>query len=61
MPDQYTTDTYYSLCVEILELLDYYIPEDPTWPTCWDGWREKAREKLSGEVVEDDIDLYLEQ
>jgi hypothetical protein len=56
-----TEQTYHDLCVEILELLDYYIPEDPTWPTCWDGWRQKAREKLSGEVVEDDIDLYLEQ
>ncbi len=56
-----TEQTYHDLCVEILEMLDYYIPEDPERPCCWDGWRRKAREKLSGEMIVDDIDLYLEQ
>ena len=34
------------LCNEILELLDYYIPQDDR-VTCWDSWRERARSALA--------------
>lgn len=35
-----------ALTDEILQLLDYYIPEDDR-PTCWDPWRERARAALA--------------
>lgn len=35
-----------TLCSEILQLLDYYIPEDDR-PTCWDQWRQRARAALA--------------
>lgn len=35
-----------ALCGEILQLLDYYIPEDGR-PTCWDPWRQRARAALA--------------
>lgn len=37
-----THDDFRSLCSEILDLLDYNIPQDDR-PTCWDPWRNRAR------------------
>lgn len=46
-----------ALCGEILQLLDYYIPEDDR-PTCWDPWRQRARAALTeGPTVVSDEDL----
>jgi hypothetical protein len=38
------------LCIEILKLLDYYIPEDKERPTVWDDWRNRARAILPQQV-----------
>ena len=45
-----TTD-FRALTDEILQLLDYYIPEDDR-PTCWDPWRQRARAALSEPELE---------
>lgn len=39
------------LCNEILELLDYYIPQDDR-VTCWDSWRDRTRAALAEPVAE---------
>jgi hypothetical protein len=39
------TPDFRALTDEILQLLDYYIPEDDR-PTCWDPWRQRARAAL---------------